>query len=111
MQNHALDDDFRNEGLSKKYTTPSKRTFFPKAVSACRRRSSLAAINSVGDDFSMPDRFENQLLNSIKMCFRSKMTYRFKYRAQQLNRRNGINLIREEDSESDAPEANEASFD
>lgn len=39
------------------------------------------------------------------------MTYRFKYRAQQLNRRNGINLIREEDSESDAPEANEASFD
>ncbi|KAI6218344.1 hypothetical protein M3Y99_01717800 [Aphelenchoides fujianensis] len=72
---HALDDSLRVLP-SQRIVTPSKRTFFPKVVSACRRRSSLAAIDAVGDDFSMPDR--------------SKMVrYRQQHRAQQFNRRYG----------------------
>jgi hypothetical protein len=55
MKDHALDDDLRSKDPNK-YVTPSKRAFFPKAVSAVRRRSSLAALNSIGNDFTLPEK-------------------------------------------------------
>jgi hypothetical protein len=88
MQNHALDENLRLEkATSEKYTTPSKRAYFPKTVSACRRRSSLAAIDLVGDDFSMPDRSK-------------QMKYRLQHRAQQFNRRLGANTCKRESQDS-----------
>ncbi|KAI6198252.1 hypothetical protein M3Y99_01893600 [Aphelenchoides fujianensis] len=74
---HALDKSLRVLPSPRNFT-PSKRTFFPKIVSACRRSSSPEDFDDVGDDFSMPDR--------------SKMVrYRQQHRAQQFNRRYGGN--------------------
>jgi len=79
MQSHALESVHANE-TNNKFVTPSKRTFFPKAISACRRRTSIGGINSVDDDFTIPDR--------------GKMKYRLKFRAQQFGRQRGANAAR-----------------
>lgn len=83
MENCALDSKANNALF--KYTTPSKRTFFPTSISACRRRSSIEAIESVGNVFNITDRyFCFYLLTNL--IFRSKDKYRLKYSANLKNR-------------------------
>jgi len=79
MQNHAIETMQEAEPLNR-FVTPSRRAYFPKSVDAYRRPSSIEAINSVGDDFSVPDR--------------SKMKYRLKFRAQQFSHQRGAQPVK-----------------
>ncbi|KAI6236332.1 hypothetical protein M3Y95_00146200 [Aphelenchoides besseyi] len=74
LLNFGLDDSIRF--TTDRMFTPSKRMFIPKPISMSRRRSSVMAAQSVGDEFVLPNREKEQ-------------RFRRQYRAQQYNRRFG----------------------
>ncbi|KAI6171638.1 hypothetical protein M3Y98_00884700 [Aphelenchoides besseyi] len=87
LRNYGLDDSIRV--ATDRMFTPSKRMFFPKPIFMSRRRSSMMAAQSVGDEFVLPNRDKDQ-------------RFRRQYRAQQYNKRNGRKQREDEEDDSKA---------
>ncbi|KAI6200519.1 hypothetical protein M3Y96_00742700 [Aphelenchoides besseyi] len=108
LQNSIDEDEFLEEALfnfglddSIRFTTdrvftPSKRMFIPKPICMSRRRSSMMAAQSVGDEFVLPNRDKDQ-------------RFRRQYRAQQYNRRFGRTNSCKEDATNSADESSSLS--
>ncbi|KAI6195717.1 hypothetical protein M3Y94_01020700 [Aphelenchoides besseyi] len=92
LRNYGLDDSIR-VGNDRMFT-PARRMFIPKPVFMSRRRSSMMAAQTVGDEFVLPNRDKEQ-------------RFRRQYRANQYNKRHGRNQQREDDENESKATADE----